>query len=246
MSTLSVRVGLIGSLLGTLVAAAVWIVPGTTTAHSAGALNAPDERRMSVNISAPVGGEDVRPGSVYTVRWSSHNCGGTVTLQLWDGMRTEWSTIVSGIPVAAGEYAWHVAENMSGNRFRIRVVSDQSPALYWMSGDYFTVATSIREDQQSASVQDARRQAGAASEESVLRCFPSISSDMVRCEWSGTSAPVNISVWSLTGESIASFSPSGGSNAFSFSAGSWPSGMYTVVATFGDGKTAMSRMIVRH
>lgn len=200
----------------------------------------------SVDIVAPVGGEDLIAGEMYTIRWTQHGCEGTVTLWLWDGVRGTWSTIASAIPVGVGRYQWTVSPDLIGHRFRIRLVFDQTPTSYWLSDDFFTVQAVYNESWQVASSQDQRNDvADGGLVLSTLQCFPTISDGRVRCSWTGSDAPTDISVWTLTGSRIASFDMNVAGDLIEISTDSWTSGIYTVVARFPDGHRAMDRVIVR-
>ena len=239
-----IRTGVFGLLLGGLLAAIVLIVPGREAARADRIPVPAPEMQPSIQLTAPVGGEDLRAGSTYDLRWSHRQCSGTLRLQLWDGVRAEWTTIATGIPATDGEYRWPVPENLVGHRFRVRATLEGSPGTYWLSSDYFTVEAPERTADQGATTATERPPGEPTPAGLEVRCFPSVSGDRIRCAWTG-GTPTGLSVWSVTGALVASYTPAEGASTFRLSVGSWPSGVYTVAAAFADGRSAIGRFVVR-
>lgn len=245
MKTKLLQTGLWGTVIAVFLVTVVWVLPEESVADGGRKPSPVSNQPASIDITAPVGGEDLIAGSVYPIQWSQHRCAGTVTLQLWDGIQNRWSTIASEIPVATGQYQWHVNTDLSGHRFRIRITLDQSRDTYWLSNDYFSVAIQKSETRQLATIEDEKVVSVPATGESTLQCFPSIAYDRVHCKWTGTDTPTDISVWSLSGELVAKFIVDGNTDSFEFSTKTWASGMYTVSATFANQQRATSKVIVR-
>ncbi|MBI3949103.1 MAG: PKD domain-containing protein [Acidobacteria bacterium] len=79
----------------------------------------------TVNVTAPVAGQPVSPGSTLTIQWtSSDNIGvDSQDIQLSTNGGGSYSNIVTGLPGSQQQYNWSVPTNINTTQARIRVIA---------------------------------------------------------------------------------------------------------------------------
>ncbi len=91
-------------------------------------------------VESPNGGESLRAGSVFPIRWMTHGTVANVKLESSTNAGTSWQTIVASTP-NAGTYDWTVP-NVDTALGRVRVTSVDSPTVQDASDGNFAISTS--------------------------------------------------------------------------------------------------------
>ncbi len=88
--------------------------------------------RAHCRLDSPNGGETLRAGSTYTIRWTETTPHGVRNWDLYystTGFRGPWLPLAIDLPPSARSYVWHVPDAIS-SRVRVRVVQDMISLQY--------------------------------------------------------------------------------------------------------------------
>lgn len=92
----------------------------------------PSMQPPTVRVIAPNGGEDLRAGTIFTIRWTSTDDRGIVSHDIFlstDGGRRFDHPIRTGLPGHVQSFDWAIPDDLNTRRGRIRVVAHDTDGL---------------------------------------------------------------------------------------------------------------------
>lgn len=94
-----------------------------------------------ITVTAPNGGENLPVASAFNITWSSVNTA-NVKIEYTTDNGTNWSTIISSTPAAAGSYSWTVP-NLPSSQCKIKISDLIKPEIFDISDNNFTISSKI-------------------------------------------------------------------------------------------------------
>lgn len=196
-------------------------------------------RPMSYAEIKPAGGERLTGGDSYTIRWNTDRAVGSVTVDLWDGRRGYWYPIVEGIDGKRGYFEWGVPTGLEGDRFRVRVTSQNGYSE--ISGTYFSIIPGSSVDSGAVGALTAGWNSGPVTVSSI----PSVGTVTLRAMWTkGT--PLIVGLYDLRGrihrQVVGEISSAG---FVDFDVASLPRGVYFVRIMYASGHIGTGQAILQ-
>lgn len=172
-----------------------WIVVGLWLMVGVGAWGA-DTLRLppGMFLLTPMGGERFVQGEQVRVKWIGIELDSTVAIQLWDGGNRRWLTIGTAV-ATSGSYTWTIPDTLSGERFRVRVVSQKYGFVQSGSKAFFKIVPSGM-SKEGAVVRVGRRDHDVAAEENVA-LFVEQNKGYIQVRWEGE--PYRLTIYDLSG-----------------------------------------------
>lgn len=87
----------------------------------------------------PSGGEYLSSGQSVLISWKDWPLNERVSIELWDGQSHKYQIIVNSVVSRTNEYQWIVPAGLSGDLFRIRIISESNALKMDLSDTYFTI-----------------------------------------------------------------------------------------------------------
>ena len=187
----------------------------------------------------PAGGERLAGGDSYEIRWKAGRANLSVTIDLWNGNTSRWYRIASGINAKRGFFEWIVPTDLYGDRFRVRVTSQDGYSA--MSGTYFSILQGNSLDPNATHSLALGRSLDSVQVESI----PAVGTLSIRASWAKGEA-LSIALCDLSGRVLERASGDLSSSRFiEFDVGRLPRGAYFVQVVFTTGRLGIGRALVR-
>ncbi|MCK6604313.1 MAG: T9SS type A sorting domain-containing protein [Ignavibacteriaceae bacterium] len=103
--------------------------------HTSGVLSV-----SRLKLVYPNGNELWQAGKTYRIRWAQANLGANIKLEYSADDGVTWLALINSYPSSYEYFDWTVPENISGDKFRIRITDLRNPAFNDISDSKFRVA----------------------------------------------------------------------------------------------------------
>ena len=100
-------------------------------------------------FTSPLGGEEIVAGSTRTISWDPKLVTGMLTLSLWDGARGSWQNVFTNVPAEEGKISWAVPNDLSGNKFRIKLSTSGSMKGSALTRTFFSIQPASKTEARS-------------------------------------------------------------------------------------------------
>ena len=90
-------------------------------------------------IVSPAGGENIVAGANFSILWIPQRVTGNISLSLSDSEHGTLATICSNVPASQAKFVWHVPQNLSGTKFRVKISTTGKLKGSSQSQAFFTV-----------------------------------------------------------------------------------------------------------
>lgn len=188
---------------------------------------------QTLSLTRPNGGEIISASTAYTITWNRPpTARGLLSISIWNGDTGLWTVLSENVSIQSGRFVWNVPPTMQGDRFRIKIQSQNNPSLIDLSDTFFSIVLLNN----PSTPQDP-----LAQEQQSIRVVPNPAHDYADASWVGEA--LWLRVWDIPGHAVL-FYPLNRQQRHSFSVARLISGMYMVEVALANGSRIYGKVFV--
>lgn len=184
------------------------------------------------------GGDRVIQTQALPINWDVSDENENIDIYYFNGDKGTWHKIVKNFPSSYGTYTWRIPGKVSGDKFRIKIMSSSSHKIYYISTSFFTIL-------QGDSHKEGDTEETQAIDDLSFQIYPNPANDKVSIKFDGNNTDTKIRITDLNGDEKMNMNIPQKSNSYEFSTSLLNSGAYIISMESGGKVSTKSFILAR-